>query len=341
MRFNFKKIAAIGTTVLLTGMSMGFAAAANYPLPFVQSGVGNVMIVYGAAADPMDSAQGGIIMNDLGGFVTGTGGGEVSTSGETYPLFTESSNGRLYMNSSINSVHGSLTDSQLPTTLADSSFEGDVTADVTQSIKIGSSSRILFGQEPTSDDDPVVFVSLGTTAATYVYNATITFNKAVNLTSADSIGETLSLFGQDFTVGAGTTNTSLFLYKSSEKVTLSLGGTTPTPSTSVTVAGKAYTLRLVGATDTAATVEVTDSTGATQQKTVSVDDTAKIQGVDVSVSYAASSTATSTEQATLSVGSDKIKLTDASEVRIGSTEDIVDGTMLYSQQEQAQTVLLH
>jgi len=325
MRFNFKKIAAIGTSILLTGMSMGLAAAAAYPAPFVTGGVGDVGIVYGANA-PVDLLPAANIQSDLSGRASTSTGSSATTSGETYPLFTESTNGRLYMNSSINSVHSSLTSSQLPTVLADSSFEGDVTADVTQSVKIGPNSRIVFAQEPTSDDDPQVALSLGTTATNYVYNATVSFNKAVNLTSADSIGETLTLFGQDFTVGAGTTKTDLFLYKSSEKVTLSLGGSSSTPTTTVTVAEKAYTITLIGATDTAATIKVTDSAGASQQKTINVDATAKVQGVDVSISYAASSTATSTEQATVSVGSDKIKFTSGNEVRIGSSEDIVDGT---------------
>jgi hypothetical protein len=324
MRFNFKKIAAIGTSILLAGMSMGFAAAA-YPVPFVQSGVASVGIVYGANA-PIDLLPVANIQTDLQSYMGSSSGTSATTSGEIYALFSESTNGRLYMNSSINSVHGSLTASQLPNVLADSSFEGNVAADVTQNIKIGPNSRILFGQEPTTDDDPVVYVSLGTTASTYVYNATITFNKAVNMSDADSVGETLTLFGQDFTVGAGTTNTNLYLYKSSQKVTLSLGGTSPTPSTTVTVSDKQYTVTLIGATDTTATISVTDSSGASEQKTVTVDDTKKVQGLDVSVSYAASSTATSSEQATISVGTGKIKLTQSSEVRIDTTEDIVDGT---------------
>jgi hypothetical protein len=39
---NFKKISAIGASILLTGMTMGVAAAANYPNPFVVGGAADV-----------------------------------------------------------------------------------------------------------------------------------------------------------------------------------------------------------------------------------------------------------------------------------------------------------
>jgi hypothetical protein len=47
MRFNFRKISAIAASALMTGMTLGVAAAANYPAPFVSGGVANVAVVYG------------------------------------------------------------------------------------------------------------------------------------------------------------------------------------------------------------------------------------------------------------------------------------------------------
>ena len=44
---NFKKISAITGSALMLGMTMGVAAAANYPAPFVSGGAANVAIVYG------------------------------------------------------------------------------------------------------------------------------------------------------------------------------------------------------------------------------------------------------------------------------------------------------
>lgn len=50
MRINFKKVSAIATSALMVGMTMGVAAAANYPNPFVVSGSANVAVVYGTSA---------------------------------------------------------------------------------------------------------------------------------------------------------------------------------------------------------------------------------------------------------------------------------------------------
>jgi len=50
MKFNFRKISAIAVSALMTGMTMGVAAAANYPAPFVSGGSPNVAIVYGTGA---------------------------------------------------------------------------------------------------------------------------------------------------------------------------------------------------------------------------------------------------------------------------------------------------
>jgi len=67
MKINFKKISAIASSVLLTGMTMGVAAAANYPAPFVQSGTANVAVVYGTGAgvSSLDIIQAGNIQTSL------------------------------------------------------------------------------------------------------------------------------------------------------------------------------------------------------------------------------------------------------------------------------------
>ena len=50
MKINFRKISAIAASALMTGMTLGVAAAANYPAPFVSGGVANVAVVYGTGA---------------------------------------------------------------------------------------------------------------------------------------------------------------------------------------------------------------------------------------------------------------------------------------------------
>jgi len=62
MKQLLKKIAAIGTSALIVGISAGAAAAANYPNPFLS---GNVAVVYGASSDAIDSLQAFNINLDL------------------------------------------------------------------------------------------------------------------------------------------------------------------------------------------------------------------------------------------------------------------------------------
>lgn len=56
MKFNFKKISAIATSVLMTGMTVGTAMAAGIR-PADLGGQGNFAIVYGSTANSMDQAQ--------------------------------------------------------------------------------------------------------------------------------------------------------------------------------------------------------------------------------------------------------------------------------------------
>lgn len=329
MKFSFKKISAIGSSLLLAGMSVALpVAAANYPAPFVVGGSADVAVVYGTGSgvSTLDLIQAGNIQTNLqssmGASSTGT---SASVSGEAYALFTSSN--KLYMNSSLNAVKSTLTDTQLPTVLADSDFEGDASRDVTQKIVLNSNPRIQFGNYPTSDTDPSVAISLGTTVGNYIYNATVNFNGAVNFTHTDSIGETLDIFGQTYTVGAGSTSSNLYLYKSSETVSLSIGGTDPSSQT-VTVDNATYTVELVSASDTAATIKVIDSSGNAESKEITEDNSKKVQGIDVAVNLADEDTATNRLIAEITVGADKLKLTDDSEVRVGSNEDLIDGTQV-------------
>src|SRR4030042_381272 len=54
MNFNFKKITSVIASAVMLGSTIGFAAAANYPAPFVQGGAANVGIVMGADAANSD-----------------------------------------------------------------------------------------------------------------------------------------------------------------------------------------------------------------------------------------------------------------------------------------------
>ncbi|MFH1917933.1 MAG: hypothetical protein ABIJ14_02410 [Nanoarchaeota archaeon] len=328
MKFKFKKVASLLASGAMLVSTLGFAMAANYPQPFVVGSNADVAIVYGTGAgvSSLDLIQAGNIQTNLQSSMgTSSSGTSASVSGEAYPLFTSSS--KIWMNESINVVRTTLTKTELPTVLAKSTFEGDQTRDYTQTITLGSTPRLVFGNHPTSDDDPIVAFSTGTNTANIMYNMTITFDGAVNFTHTDSIGESMTIFGKKYTVGAGGSSTKLYLYESSETVALSVGGSDPTSQT-ITVNGKTYTIELTGASDTAATIKVTDSTGASQTKEINEDASKKVQGIDVAINLADEDTATNRLTAEVTVGANKILLQDGNKIKVGSDETSIDGTLV-------------
>src|SRR3972149_8945997 len=88
MRLNFRKIAAVASSLAMVGMTAGIAAAANFPAPFVSGGTPNVAIVYGTGTGADDMAAANTISTDLSGFVTG--GGSSVSGGESFKFEKES-----------------------------------------------------------------------------------------------------------------------------------------------------------------------------------------------------------------------------------------------------------
>jgi len=337
MRFDFKKIASVFASAVMLGSTAGIALAANYPAPLITGGAadGAIVITSGDHAGSQVDFWAAIdLQTALQGLVTAAGTTSTgSITGEAYPLYTSGT--KIYYNDTIKKVKSILTDTELPTILADQDISGNVDADITQTISLvaddGTSGRtahsyVTFDKQPTGDEDPQVGLKLSTTKGQDLYNLTVTLDKAVNFTHSDTEKQTLTLFGQKFTVGVSTDDDDLYLYKSSETFTLSVGGSSPVPSKVVTVEGKEYTVELTAATDSSATLRITDSDGNSEQKEINEGASKKIQGVEVAVNLADESTATDSISSEVTVGAQKLKFTEGNEIKIGSDETAIEGT---------------
>lgn len=330
MKLGFKKITSVILSAIMLGSTAGIALAANYPAPFVVGGSENGAIVVtsgehsGAVSDWAAAVD---VQSNLNSLVTSSSTTSGTVTGEAYPLFTSSS--RVYLNDSINAVRNILTATELPTILVDGDFSGNVDAEYTQTISLSNNPRFVFDNLPTNDDDPIAGIQLGTTSTNHIYNTTITFDKAVNFTHADSEGEDLLLFGQKFTIGSATDDDTLVLYKSSETVTLSVGGSNPNPSETVTIAGATYTVELVAATDTSAQIRVTNSAGTYDTKDINEATSKKVNGLEVAVNLADESTATSSISAEVTIGAEKLTLESGNEVTVGSEATAIDNTKVF------------
>ena len=320
MKLNFKKISAIAASTLLAGMSVGLAAAANYPAPFVDSaGSANVAIVYGTGAgvSSLDMVQAGNIQTSLASSVKG---GTTTIDGEHVSLASGST--KIWLNTSMSTAKTTLTKSDLPTVLEQTTFSGNVDSKLTSTLSIGSNT-VTFAKQPSSSDDPVLGITLNTSVTGALYNASVTM-PAINFTHADSEGESIHLFGKDFVVSTATDASSLVLFSSAQESTLTLGGASPNPSTTVTIGGNDYSIELVTGSDSTATVSVNGDS-----KEITEGSSKKIGGIDVAVKSVTSSAAINTVVATLLIGSEKITFTDGSQVLKGSDDDPVDGTLVF------------
>ena len=329
--FNFRKISAIGASALMVGMTAGIAGAANYPQPFVVGGSANVAVVYGTGSgvSVLDAVEAGNLQSNLQSFMgAGTGATSTSTSGETISLDTSGT--RIWLNTSLNTAKSTLTKSDLPNVLGDSTFQGNVEAKMTSNLKFfagaaaggTNSGRVIFAKQPKSNTDPSLGISLGTSSInTALYNASVTF-KAVNFTHSDSEGESISLFGKDYVVSTATSTTDLVLFSSAEEITLTKTGES-TPSATVSVSGTDYTVELLNGDATTATIAVDGVS-----KDITEGNSKKIGVIEVAVKTVTSSNAAGIT-ATLLVGSEKLTFVAGSTVARGSDEDPVDGTFVY------------
>src|SRR3989338_4954074 len=323
MKYAFKKIASVLTGAVMLSSTVALAAAVNYPAPFVKSGNADVAVVVGslpgadidvyATVDITNNLQVALAKQTA---TTGSSTTTTSVTGEAAPLFTGT---KIYVNDSLNSVKTVLTKTELPTVLATCSFSGNTDATYTQTLDIGSNPQVTFAKQPTSSDDPDFGLATSTSTANYIYNATVTFNKAVNFTHADSKGAYIKLFGQKYTVASATDSTNLVLLKTAEKVSLS----SDTPSKEI-IGGKEYTVELVSASDTAATVKVTDSDGNSETKEINENASKKVQGITVAVTNADETNLKLS--ASVIAGAEKLTLTDGSAVAVGEDSKVIDGT---------------
>lgn len=321
MSLNFRKVSAIAASALMVGLTLGTAAAANYPAPFVSGNGADVAVVYGTGAgvSSLDLVQAGNIQANLQSYMGGSSSSSTSVNGEAADLGTSGT--RIYISDAINKVKSILTKTDLPTLLADGSFSGNVDSTYTQTIEIGAYPNITFAKQPTSSDDPNLGMKLSTSTNSAAFNMTVSFGKSVNFSSPDSEGQDIVLFGKTYTVGAATDGANLVLLQSAER--LSLDSTASTQD--VTVAGKTYTVTLVSASDTSATITVTDKVaGTSETKKIDEASTKKVNGLTIAVTTADENNLK--YSASFVVGSEKVTLTDNNYVKVGESDTAVLGT---------------
>ena len=323
MKFNFRKIASVVASAVMLGSTVGVAAAASYPGPFVTSGVADVAIVYGSNAAVSDLSAAIDAQTNLQSKATSTSGTTASTTGGDSVSLASSSQ-QLYMGSALNAARTILTKDHMPTLLADG-VAHDLTGTeykYTQTITpMGGARKITYSKSGESID-PDLLVDTGYQASSLpLYNYSLTFSKAINITDTTNVvgHSAIDILGNSFTIGANSDNTNLYLYGSGTTVTVDEGETT-----TVSVGGKDHTISLVGSSSTTtATVEVDGI-----RKTMTTGNSYKFaDGFEVFFKSLFHATKTGTlSSADLLVGSRSLHLINGQAVRYGTDDTSILGT---------------
>lgn len=136
MKYNFRKILSAITSAVMITSTVGLAAAANYPAPFVSNGVANVAVVYGANAALTDVAAVTDITSSLQAQVASaaavnatTNAPSTVTGGDYVLLARDSSKLHLGENTTDSFGTATLSSDNLKTLLADGTYLNDANSD--------------------------------------------------------------------------------------------------------------------------------------------------------------------------------------------------------------------
>lgn len=324
MRFNFKKISAIVTSMLVTGMSVGVAAAANYPAPFVQGGVANVAIVYGTGSgvSTLDLVQAGNIQSHLQSSMGTTSGGSASevVGGDSVKIAKSTDSFNLGDN--LNSFYSSLDSDELSHLLADGTYKNDDNDefDYEQEVALGSMVLQHFTDKKFNSEKPVIGFDIagGSTILTYTLDFTPD-NVESDETDWNSLeGTTIELLGKQYYIlsASNATAASLELLDSAsngvlnegETITLDAGDTTYEVSISF-IGTSSVKMVVNGETTPSLSEDSTYKLNSGDYLGIKEINTQDYQG--------------GIKQVEFSIGSGKIKLVDGEEIEVNG-EDVSD-----------------
>jgi hypothetical protein len=311
MKINFRKISAIAASALMTGMTLGVAAAANYPAPFVSGGVANVAVVYGTGAgvSSLDLVQAGNIQESLGEFVSG--GSVVVEGGESFAL--DKASNHFNLGQALNVPYSSLDDGEMDF-LADGTYkDGDVNEDYTQTITPSSKTLTFFTDNDYNDEEPTL--GFHWTNGQNILDYDIEFDDAIPFTDLEDTD--MPLMGREYYVldVDFSTNNTITLLDSAEKVVLSEGESLP-------VEGKTVSIEFISETEVKFNVdgEITDKLSDHEYQ--ELDDGSYI--VANEIMYAAKEVGISKVE--FSIGAGKLELLNGEEIEVNDED--VDGLVV-------------
>lgn len=322
MKFNFRKIASVLASVVMIGSTIGIAAAANYPAPFIAGGAKDVAIVYGSNALTSDLAAAVDVSSNLQYWLasqTAEGSSVIDSSasgGDSYKLEKTSTKFQLGLGV-LDVVSGSVTDSNLPVLLADGVYMDDDNDefDYTQTVTLKNHTLAFFEDNDYKEDVPSVGIRIASGSQVLTYSLDFTENPLwADLETSD-----IFFAGKEYYVLDAVNNTSLTLLDSAQSANIVEGETA-----TVTVGDKSYVVGInfveSGSVKLDVDGEITDKISATGTYKLSDGTYVGVKEVNFN------SKDTGVSNVEFSLGKGKLKLTEDTDVELN--DDTVNGLMV-------------
>ena len=325
MKFNFRKIASVFASVVMLGSTVGIAAAANYPAPFVSGGSADVAIIYGNNAAFSDGLAAGEIQSSLQfelGKQTASGGSTGNTataSGGDSVQITKSSD-KVNLGNGIGDIWGTaITGTDLKTVLASGSFYNKQNTEYkyTQKIDLGNLTFTDFSDSDYQNRLPTLGFQLSSN--TYVMNYTLDFETDPEATHGTDLtdfeNKNIQMLGKDYYILDFKNSTAkMTLLDSASTATLNEG-----ESKTVTVGSKEYAVSIgfittdqVVLTVDGVNTDKLSATGTTYGNTYKLPDGTYVGIKTINVQDYAGGL----KSVEFSIGSGKLELTDGSNPKI-------------------------
>jgi len=261
MKINFKKITALAGSLLMTGATMGLAAAAAYPAPFVSNGSANTAVVYGAGAASTDLTASANVQVDLQSYEDMTG--DTSVVGGDSVKFEKSStkwhlgNGLLEIDST------DVVDDDMPSLLADGKFLDDDNDefDFSQKVEMNNLTLQMFEDNDYKADEPTVGIKISNGAN--ILNYTLDFTDEPLWSDLETTD--LTLMGKTYYILDTSSNTTLTLLDSADDTILAEGET-------ATVSGKEVSINFISTSEVILTVDGVNTNSLSEGETQKLTD---------------------------------------------------------------------
>ena len=278
MKFNFKKITSVLASAIMLGSTLGIAAAANFPAPFVSGGMADVAVVVGANAASSDFLAavdlGQNLQSELAKqTTTGTSTtGATASGGDSVKI--EKSSDKLNIGNNLDDLKSTkIGASEMPNLLADGVYRSKDNIDYSyeQTIQISSATAknwSLFADNRYKSKEPTLGISLAKSAK--ILNYTLDFTKDVR---SDVVsGRLEDMENRDIVIlGKAYKLLNAYNASSSTKFELMRGSASDTinlnEEKTEVIGDKTYTVTLTYVDATNTQFEVVDSEGTTQTTT--------------------------------------------------------------------------